>query len=57
MVDYSIFLNRETLELFGYAEVKSIEQWQAIAQTGVCRKWWAYMADLMVNNADGTPPR
>lgn len=55
VLNYSIFLNRKTPELFGYAEVRSIEQWEAIARTGVCRKWWDYMGDIMVNNDDGTP--
>lgn len=55
VVNYSIFLNRESLELFGYAEVRSPEQWAAIARTATCRKWWAHMADLMVCNQDGTP--
>lgn len=53
--NYSIFINRKTLELFGFAEVRSLELWESIAQTGACRKWWAYMADIMVNNDDGTP--
>ncbi|MGB3802347.1 MAG: L-rhamnose mutarotase [Lewinella sp.] len=53
--NYSIFLDDETNTLFGYAEVKSEEQWDAIAQTKVCREWWAYMRELMETNADDSP--
>ena len=53
--NYSIFLDGETNTLFGYAEIESEEQWAAIAQTDVCRKWWAYMQDLMETNRDNSP--
>jgi L-rhamnose mutarotase len=53
--NYSIHLNPETHELFGYAEIESEERWNAIAQTDVCQRWWAYMADIMETNADKSP--
>ena len=53
--NYSIHLNPETNELFGYAEIESEERWNAIACTDVCQRWWAHMADLMVTNPDGSP--
>ena len=53
--NYSIFLHPETLQLFGYAEVEDEEQWEAIANTDICRKWWKYMADLMPANPDNSP--
>lgn len=53
--NYSIFLNETNLQLFGYAEVESVERWEAIAQTGVCRRWWDFMSDIMEYNDDGTP--
>ena len=52
---YSIFLDRETGDLFGYAEIESEERWQAIATTEVCRRWWKYMRELMPSNADDVP--
>lgn len=52
---YSIFLNKGTSQLFGYVEIESEERWQAIASTEVCQKWWAYMADIMQTNEDGSP--
>ena len=53
--NYSIFLHPETHQLFGYVEVESEEEWDAIAQTEVCRRWWAYMKDIMPSNPDDSP--
>jgi L-rhamnose mutarotase len=53
--NYSIFLNRETSQLFGYAEIESEELWSAIAETKECRRWWAYMKDIMPSNDDNSP--
>lgn len=52
---YSIFFDSETHILFGYAELESEEKWHAIADTDICKKWWAYMADLMETNPDNSP--
>ena len=53
--NYSIFLERNTDRLFAYAEIESEERWQQIAETEVCRRWWAHMKDLMVTNPDNSP--
>ena len=52
---YSIFLHSETRQLFAYVEFKSVAQWEAIAATGVCQRWWAYMREIMPSNADNSP--
>ena len=52
---YSIFLDAETNDLFGYVEVECETQWNAIASTDVCRRWWRHMRDLMPTNADSSP--
>jgi len=52
---YSIFLDRETGDLFAYAEIESEERWQAIAGTEVCRRWWSHMRDVMPSNPDDSP--
>ena len=52
---YSIFLHPQTLQLFAYAEIGSEEQWAAIADTEVCRRWWDYMRDIMDTNPDSSP--
>ena len=53
--NYSIFLHPETRQLFGYAEIQDEAQWAAIAQTETCRKWWAYMRDMMPCHPDNSP--
>lgn len=53
---YSIFLDgSDELKLFAYAEIESEELWHRIADTDVCRRWWAYMKDLMLTNPDDSP--
>jgi len=52
---YSIYLDPATHDLFGYVELESEERWQAIANTDVCRRWWAHMQPLMPSNADASP--
>ena len=53
--NYSIYLDEGTDQLFGYAEVESEEQWADIANTDECKRWWAFMKDLMPTNADNSP--
>lgn len=55
VVNYSIFLHRESSQLFAFAEVEDEAQWQAIAATPVCRRWWQHMRELMPTNADNSP--
>jgi L-rhamnose mutarotase len=53
--NYSIFLEPTTSQLFGYAEIDSEEKWRQIAQTDACRRWWAFMKDIMPTNEDNSP--
>ena len=53
--NYSIFLDRETNQLFGYVEIASEDLWAKIAETAECRKWWAFMSDVMPTNAENSP--
>ena len=53
--NYSIWLNRRRSLLFAAVEIDSLERWQAIAATDVCRRWWASMRDIMRTNANGSP--
>jgi L-rhamnose mutarotase len=52
---YSIYLDPETGDLFGYVECDDEEQWEALATTEVCRRWWRHMRDLMPSNPDDSP--
>ncbi len=54
-LSYSIFLDSETSQLFGYVEIEDEERWNAIARTGACRRWWAFMRDIMPANPDNSP--
>ena len=53
--NYSIFLDEETLTLFGYIEIDDEELWAKSADTAINRKWWDYMADIMETNPDNSP--
>ncbi len=53
--NYSIFHDPSTHQLFAYVEIENEERWAAIAQTEVCRRWWAYMKDIMPSNPDNSP--
>lgn len=55
VVSYSIFLLPRTRQLFAYVEFRDQEQWDAVAQTAACKKWWAYMRDIMPSNPDNSP--
>ncbi len=53
--NYSIYLDAETSKLFGYVELEDEERWNAIAETEPCRRWWAFMQDIMPSNPDNSP--
>jgi len=55
VTSYSIFLHPETKQLFAYAEIEDEAKWKAIAGTPECKKWWAYMKDMMPSNPDNSP--
>ena len=53
--NYSIFLHAETNTLFASVEIEDESRWAAIAETDVCRRWWAHMKDVMPANPDASP--
>lgn len=53
--NYSIFLEKETNQLFASVEIESEELWTEIADTNECKKWWAFMKDVMPTNHDDSP--
>jgi len=55
VLTYSIYLDPETNDLFGYVEFADEDLWNAVAGTDVCRRWWRHMRDLMPANADNSP--
>ena len=54
-ISYSIFLEKETSQLFAYLEIEDEQRWRETAATEINQKWWSYMADLMETNADHSP--
>lgn len=52
---YSIYLDPQTSDLFGYVEIENEERWTAVAATDVCRRWWRHMQTIMPSNPDGSP--
>ena len=55
VVNYSIFLDKESSSLFAYAEIQDLENWESIANTDVCQKWWKFMAPIMEVNENDSP--
>ena len=55
VLSYSIYLNPGTSQLFAYVELEDEACWDALAQSPVCQRWYAYMKDIMVVSPDGSP--
>jgi L-rhamnose mutarotase len=53
--NYSIFIDRDTNDLFAYVEFDTQERWEAVAGTEVCQRWWRHMRDVMPSTDDGRP--
>lgn len=52
---YTIFLHPETRQLFAYVEFEDQKQWDAVADTSACKRWWKHMKELMPSNPDNSP--
>ncbi|MEO7190166.1 MAG: L-rhamnose mutarotase [Vicinamibacterales bacterium] len=55
VTSYSIFMDEERSELFGYVEIEDDARWAAVARTEICQRWWQHMRDIMPANADNSP--
>lgn len=53
--DYSIFLDEETLTLFGVQKLSDDNTAADVPNQAIMRKWWDYMADIMEVNPDNSP--
>lgn len=53
--DYSIFLDSETLTLFGVLKVSESIHLDQLPNNPVMKQWWIYMKDLMETNSDHSP--
>jgi L-rhamnose mutarotase len=52
---YSIFLDKETNDLFACFTIEDGKKLQDLPNQPVMKKWWAYMKDLMETNDDNSP--
>lgn len=53
--DYSIFLDRETLTLYGVQKKADSTSGSKLPDSPVVRRWWSYMKDIMDTNPDNSP--
>ncbi len=53
--NYSIFLDKQTNQLFGYIEIENEEKWDKMAKTSINQKWWEFMKPVMKTNSDNSP--
>jgi L-rhamnose mutarotase len=55
IADYSIFLDDETLILFGVLKVNDALQMDKLTEKEVMKRWWTFMKDIMESNPDNSP--
>jgi L-rhamnose mutarotase len=53
--DYAIYLDEETLVLFGVLKLTDDNTFANVPNLPIVRRWWEYMAPLMDTNADHSP--
>ena len=53
--EYSIFLDPETNNLFGFYKVVDPVALADLPQQPIMQKWWQYMGDIMETNPDKSP--
>ncbi|MFS0635384.1 L-rhamnose mutarotase [Mesobacillus foraminis] len=53
--NYSIFLDKETIKLFGYVEIEDEKKWLKMALTEINQKWWVFMEPIMQTHPNNSP--
>ncbi len=53
--DYSIFLDRQTLELFAVQKLADGSTVDLLPENPIVRTWWEHMKDIMETNPDSSP--
>ena len=53
--EYSIFLDAETLSLFGVLKINDEQALDELPKHPVMKRWWTYMKDIMDSNPDHSP--
>jgi L-rhamnose mutarotase len=55
VVDYSIWLDRDTFTLFGSLKLKEPHTFDQLPGHPVMKRWWSYMKDIMETHPDHSP--
>lgn len=53
--EYSIFLEENTGQLFGYLRIGDPAKLDQLPEQPVMQRWWQYMKDIMETNPDASP--
>ncbi|MCX6205120.1 MAG: L-rhamnose mutarotase [Bacteroidetes bacterium] len=53
--EYSIFLEEETGNLFGFLKIAAPLKLDELPSFPVMQQWWKYMGDIMETNPDNSP--
>ena len=53
--EYSIFLDADSNTLFAFQKVDGTAGSQDLRDNPIVKKWWDYMADIMVVHHDNSP--
>lgn len=53
--DYSIFLDEESNKLFAVLKLTDDHGMERLPLDPIVKKWWEFMADIMVTNDDNSP--
>jgi L-rhamnose mutarotase len=53
--DYSIWLDPETNHLFAILTRTTDHTLDILPDTDICKKWWAFMADIMETDENNVP--
>lgn len=55
LLDYRIYLDKNTLKLFAVMEVTEDNTLDQLPEKEIMKKWWDFMADMMETNSDNSP--
>jgi len=55
VTDYSIFLEKSSNKLFAVLRRSEDHNMDSLPLEPIVQKWWSYMADIMVTDADNRP--
>lgn len=55
IMDYSIFHDKTTNDLFAVLKVANPELMENLPAQPIMQKWWAFMGDIMESNSDSSP--